>query len=76
MVAYKLFCLWIILDFVGLELISRKKNGMNDLYDLYVQWDEMKYLIFKVLTIVWLIMVLPITIPASIIKIIKQNKDE
>lgn len=74
MIAYYIFCLWLFLDIVALELISRRKNGMADIWEMYSEWKNITYIGFKILTIVYLIGMLPLTIPASIFKIIKKNK--
>lgn len=67
--------IWLLLDIIALDLISRRKNGMNDLFDLFESIKEFKSFWTKIFTIYWLLIMLPTTIPASIYKIIKKNKD-
>lgn len=67
--------IWLLLDIIALDLISRRKNGMNDLFDLFESIKEFKSYWTKIFTIYWLLLMLPTTIPASIYKIIKKNKD-
>lgn len=67
--------IWLLLDIIALDLISRRKNGMNDLFDLFESIKEFKSYWTKIFTIYWLLIMLPTTIPASIYKIIKKNKD-
>ena len=67
--------IWLLLDIIALDLISRRKNGMNDLFDLFESIKEFKSFWTKIFTIYWLLLMLPTTIPASIYKIIKKNKD-
>jgi hypothetical protein len=73
---YYFTCIWLLLDIVALELISRRKNGMNDIWDLYEDWGRLHSFISKAIVIIHLILMLPITIPVSIYKILKKNKDE
>jgi len=73
---YYLTCIWLLLDFVALDLISRRKNGMNDIWDLYEEWGRLNSFISKAFVILHFIVILPLTIPASIYKIFKKNKDE
>jgi len=68
--------IWLILDVVALELISRRKSGMNDLYDVYENWNMLESIVTKVYVIFHLLLFLPFTIPASIYKIIKDKKNE
>lgn len=68
--------LWLIFDVIALELISRRKNGMNDIYDLYADWGKLQSVATKIYVIFHLMLFLPLTIPASIYKIIKQKNDE
>lgn len=68
--------IWLILDVVALELISRRKSGMNDLYDVYDNWNMLESIVTKVYVIFHLLLFLPFTIPASIYKIIKDKKNE
>ena len=67
--------IWLLLDIIALDLISRRKNGMNDLFELFESIKEFKSYWTKIFTIYWLLLMLPTTIPASIYKIIKKNKD-
>jgi hypothetical protein len=67
---------WLILDVIAMELISRRKNGMNDIYDLYDDWGKLQSVATKIYVIFHLMLFLPFTIPASIYKIIKKKKDE
>jgi len=73
---YYFTCIWLLLDIVALELISRRKNGMNDIWDLYDEWGRLNSFISKAFVILHLMTMLPLTIPVSIYKIIKKNKDE
>jgi putative heme iron utilization protein len=65
-----------LLDIIALELISHRKNGMNDIWDLYEDWGRLNSFISKAIVILHLMAMLPITIPVSIYKILKKNKDE
>ena len=67
--------LWLLLDIVALEIISRTKNGMNDIYDLYAQLKDLNLIASKIYVILHLMLFLPFTIPVSIYKIIKENKN-
>jgi hypothetical protein len=73
---YYFTCIWLLLDILALELISRRKNGMNDIWDLYEDWGRLNSFISKAIVILHLMAMLPITIPVSIYKIFKKNKDE
>lgn len=68
--------IWLILDVIALELISRRKNGMNDLYDLYDDINHLQSIWSKIIVVYWFLIMLPTTIPASIYKIIKKNKND
>lgn len=70
-----ILCMWLLLDIIALDLISRRKNGMNDLFDLFDSIKQFKSIWTKIFTIYWLLIMLPTTIPASIYKIINKNKD-
>ena len=67
--------IWITLDIMAMELISRRKNGMNDIYDLYEDWLKLQTIAMKFYVIFHLMLFLPFTIPTSIYKIIKEKKD-
>jgi hypothetical protein len=67
---------WLILDVIAMELISRRKNGMNDIYDLYDDWGKLQSIATKMYVIFHLMLFLPFTIPASIYKIIKEKKND
>jgi len=73
---YYFTCIWLLLDIIALELISHRKNGMNDIWDLYEDWGRLNSFISKAIVILHLMAMLPITIPVSIYKILKKNKDE
>jgi hypothetical protein len=76
MKAYYILCLWLLFDIVALELISRRKNGMNDIWDLYDEWGRLNSFISKAFVILHLMVMLPLTIPVSIYKLLKKNKEE
>lgn len=76
MIAYYIFCIWLLLVIVALELISRRKNGMADIWEMYNDWKSLTFIGFKVLTIIYLIAMLPLTIPSSIYKLIKNKRNE
>jgi hypothetical protein len=76
MTAYYILCLWLFLDIVALELISRRKNGMNDIWDLYDEIRRLNTFATKTFVVLHLMVMLPLTIPVSIYKILKKNKDE
>jgi len=68
--------IWLILDVIALELISRRKNGIEDICDLYEDVKRLYSMASKIYVIFHLILLLPFTIPASIYKIIKQKKND
>lgn len=76
MTLYYIIWLWLFLVPISLELISRKKNGMNDIYDLYNEWGKLNTFWSKAFVIVYLMVMLPFTIPISVYKILKKNKND
>lgn len=67
--------IWIILDLVALDLISRRKNGMVLIWEMYEDWKKLDYFLFKVFTVVYLFFMLPLTIPSSVYKLIKKRNN-
>lgn len=74
MTAFRLIILYLLLDLVALDLISRRKNGVRYLWETYSDWKDLKYVFFKVFAVFYLLFLLPFTIPSSIYKLIKKNK--
>jgi hypothetical protein len=57
-----IWAIWLILDIIAMELISHRKNGMNDIYELYDSWRELHSFASKIYVAFHLMLFLPFTI--------------